>query len=157
MVSCFMLHVTCYRKYSFPNHLFHVSSFFVSSFLFPYCYIVSCFWSSPKVPPYCFYVSSFMFQVLILFHVSGLPQSSAFNTVFMFPVSCFKFLKYSTNIVSCFLFFEFPAFGFEHTECFLDIATSFTTVILIFYQHMKNIRFSPEIKKTCLYEARFWE
>ena len=64
-------------------------------------------------------------------------NSSAFNTVFMFPVSCFKFFefpafnmrsvscfrksKYSSNIVSCFMFFEFPAIGFELWECFLYI------------------------------------
>ena len=73
MVSCFMLHVTCYRKYSFPNHLFHVSSFLL--------FQVSCF------------------HIVILFHVSGLPQKFHL-TVFMFPVSCFKFLY-------CFMFLVF--------------------------------------------------
>ena len=72
MVSCFVLHVTCYRKYSFPNHLFHVSSFLFQ---------VSCF------------------HIVILFHVSGLPQKFHL-TVFMFPVLCFKFLY-------CFMFLVF--------------------------------------------------
>ena len=93
---------------------------------------VTCFMSHSSLsmsPPILFQVSSFKFTVLILncfmflvfislewfstvFHVSGKCGLSLSRFCFMFHGMIFAIL------VSCFMYFEFPAFPFEHRECF---------------------------------------